>query len=132
MVGDQVVADEEYYETKAPQRGDVVLLQGLGMKRVVAVEGDVIEGLGDLVILNGKIVQEPYVRHSGGPIALRRLTFGPIRVPAGKLFLMGDNRDVSIDSREPSFGETSARSVLGKIMYVYVSKTLSRWGRKVE
>lgn len=134
MVGDRVVADEHYYETRAPQRGDIVLLNYnvLTMKRVVAVEDDVIEGSGDKVWLNGKLLQEPYVQHTSGSVALRRSAFGPVRVLRGKLFLMGDNRDFSLDSREPSFGQMSVQAVLGRVLYVYVSRTPRRWGRKIE
>lgn len=131
MEGDRVVADTKYYETRAPKRGDVVLLYRnvLITKRVVAVEGDVVEGLGDRVLLNGQLLQEPYVQHIGGPGASQ---FGPIRVLPGKLFLMGDNRDRSFDSRDPSFGQISVRGILGKILYVYVSKMPGRWGRTIK
>jgi signal peptidase I len=132
MKGDLVVADKHYYEARDPQRGDVVLLRFnvLMMKRVVAVEGDEIQGLGEQVWLNGQLLQEPYVQHIGGPVS-RRLTFGPIRVLTGMVFLMGDNRDVSLDSRDPSFGEISIRALLGKVLYVFKSKVPGRWGRKI-
>jgi signal peptidase I len=132
LKGDHVVADQDYYETRVPQRGDIVLLRHgvMTMKRVVAVGGDVIEGSGDRVWLNGQQLQEPYVQHTGGPIASRQ--FGPIRVLPGKSFLMGDNRDVSFDSRDPAFGQISGRDILGKILYVYVSSMPGRRGRKIE
>jgi signal peptidase I len=133
LKGDRVMADTRYYENRAPQRGDVVLLRhnGLSMKRVVGVEGDLIEGLGDQVWLNGQLLQETYIQHAGGPIS-NRLTFGPIRVPPRKLFLMDDNRDVSFDSRDPLFGPVSVRALLGKVLYVCVSRMPGRWGKKIE
>jgi signal peptidase I len=132
MQGDLVVADKHYYEAQDPQCGDVVLLHFnvLMMKRVVAVEGDEIQGLGEQVWLNGQLLQEPYVQHVGGPTS-GRLTFGPIRVLPGKVFLMGDNRDVSLDSRDPRFGQISTRGIMGKILYVFKSKVPGRWGRKI-
>jgi signal peptidase I len=133
MKGDGIIADTKYYETRPPKRGDIVLLRNhvLTMKRVLAVEGDVIEGSGGQVWLNGQLLQEPYVQYIGGAGPPGR-QFGPIQVLPGKLFLMGDNRDHSWDSRVPSFGQISARDILGKILYVYYSGMPSRWGRRIE
>lgn len=133
MKGDRVVADQEYYAKRVPQRGDIVLLRHrvLTMKRIVAVEGDAIQGAGDQIWLNGRLLLEPKVQHISGPAASRS-AFGPIRVLPGNVFVMGDNRDVSFDSREPSFGQVSSRDILGKILYVYSSKVPGRWGTKIE
>jgi signal peptidase I len=133
LKGDRVVADQQYYVTRVPQRGDVVVLRHnvLAMKRVVAVEGDKIQGVGDQIWLNGQLLSEPNVQHIVGPAASHS-EFGPIRVLPGSLFVMGDNRDVSFDSRQPGFGQVSSRDILGKALYVYTSKVPGRWGKKIE
>jgi len=132
VLPDRVVADEQYYERRKAERGDIVLLNYnvLTMKRVVAVGGDVIQGFGDQVLLNGKPLVEPYVQHTGSSGTSRR-PFGPVRVLPGKVFLMGDNRDFSLDSRYPIFGQMSVQALLGKVLYVCVSKTPGRWGKKI-
>lgn len=133
MKGDRIFVDAKYYETRAPKRGDIVVArkQVTVVKRVLAVEGDVIEGSEDHVWLDGQLLQEPYAQYTEGMnLALKR--FGPIRVLPGKLFLMGDNRDLSWDSRDPAFGQINVQDLLGKPLYVYFSKMPSRWGRRIE
>jgi signal peptidase I len=105
MKGDRIFVDAKYYETRAPKRGDIVVArkQVTIVKRVLAVEGDVIEGSEDHVRVNGQLLQEPYTQYTERT-NLAQGRFGPIRVLPGMLFLMGDNRDVSFDSRDPSFG----------------------------
>ena len=134
MQGARVFVDAKYYETRAPKRGDIVVArkQVTVVKRVLAVEGDVIEGSGGWVWLNGQLLREPYAHYEGGSITSGRPPFGPIRVLPGKLFLMGDNRDLSWDSRDPSFGQINVQDLLGKPLYVYFSKMPNRWGRRIE
>jgi signal peptidase I len=133
MQGDRIFVDAKYYETRAPKRGDIVVArkQVAIVKRVLAVEGDVIEGSEDHVWLNGQLLQEPYAQYTERS-NLDQRRFGPIRVLPAKLFLMGDNRDVSWDSRDPSFGQVDVKDLLGKPLYVYFSKMPSRWGRRIE
>jgi signal peptidase I len=83
---------------------------GLLVKRVVGVGGDRV-GLedGELVV-NGATVAEPYVNHR----LLDGVYFGPVTVPAGRLFVMGDNRTDSTDSR--SFGPVGGDAVVGRVV----------------
>jgi signal peptidase I len=133
MKGDRIFVDAKYYETRAPKRGDIVVARKrmIVIKRVLAVEGDVIESSEDHVWVNGQLLQEPYAHYTEGADLAQR-TFGPIRVLPGKLFLMGDNRDLSLDSRDPSFGQVNVQDLLGKPLYVYFSTMLRRLGRRIE
>jgi signal peptidase I len=109
------------------QRGDVVMFQSpesdkILLKRIVAVAGDTVETRGGQLWINGSAQTEPYLadRTKG--------EFGPVQVPAGRLFMMGDNRNNSRDSR--FFGAVPADSVLGRADFVVWP--IGRFGMKVK
>ena len=133
--GESVLIAHDAYVKHPPLSGDVVAAQmpdgALVLKRVIAVGGDTIEGKGLDVLLNGKPLNEPYVSHKGqhpGPLD----NFGPFKIPKGKLFVMGDNRDYSFDSRSPQFGLVSIEQVKGRVLSISQSPEPSRAGRRVE
>lgn len=123
--GDGLVADMWYYRSRLPARSDVVVFVHDGIfstKRVIAVGGDTIEGKNDLVYLNGNLIEEGYVEHreSGNPSGYEWMrTFGPKTIPSDNFFVMGDNRDVSLDSRSPDVGLIDRSAIVGKMLYVY-------------
>jgi len=131
--GDRILVDTRAYMVKPPERGDVVAFvrpdvgNYIFVKRVVAVGGDVIEGAGGVVKLNGAILQEPYV----APIDLSNdspIDFGPVTVPSGAFFLIGDARQNSNDSRY--FGCVNLKQIRGRVAYIYWSKDSSKdWTR---
>ncbi|MGI8775242.1 MAG: signal peptidase I [Actinomycetota bacterium] len=142
MVGDRVLVEKVSYRFSAPDRGDVVVfekdlgavvsgeeddrsvlervgdsLRGLFgfptgsqqdfIKRVMAVGGDTIEGKDGLVFVNGEAVEEPYLAEESSTSS-----FGPVDVPQGTIFVMGDNRGNSDDSR--NFGPVPVDTVVGR------------------
>jgi signal peptidase I len=133
--GDHIMADLLAYHGKPPQRGDVILEQqenpqpGMVMKRVIALGGDEIRGDDQGVWLNGKLLNEPYVlkgvdgKPAWGP------PFDTVRVPADSVFIMGDNRDNSYDSRH--YGSIAARRVFARALYIYWSHDHSRIGQEI-
>lgn len=123
--GDSYLVDLWFYRRAAPIRQDVVLFRRedyLLAKRVIAVPGDVIEGKKCVIFLNAKGVDEPYVRHVNCDVDEPLNNFGPVLIPPGKLFVMGDNRDTSLDSRTPEFGFLDSSAVVGKALYIYLPK----------
>ncbi|MET8156206.1 signal peptidase I [Sphaerisporangium sp. NPDC005289] len=89
----------------APKMGDVVAVRtpdnwsfggGVVLTRVIGVPGSTLRCCDDdgRVQLNGKFLDEPYIARSSG-----YRSFGPVTVPPGRIWTMGDNRDASIDSR---------------------------------
>ncbi len=102
-----------------PLYGELIIFEHEGLllvKRTIGVSGDVLEGRNLQVFLNGKLLDEPYVQHIGKhPLVPKSLeNFGPISIPTGKLFVAGDNRDFSLDSRDPSFGLISVSDIRGR------------------
>jgi len=95
------------------------------IKRVIAVAGDSVAVKGGVVLLNGQPMPDPH-GHFEVPAADRspyspRDSYGPVTVPAGELFMMGDNRDRSYDSR--FWGFVTLDQVEGRAMFIYWS-----WG----
>jgi signal peptidase I len=125
LQGDRVMVDLKEYRNSSPKRGEVVVFGREGMffvKRAIAVGGDIIEGRDGAVFLNKQRQEEPYAFHLGNaPDQLN--TFGPVVIAPGEIFVMGDNRDVSRDSRESDFGLVANSSITGRVLYILRSKS---------
>ena len=121
--GDKFVVDYRYYRSASPFRGDLVLMRTRGfitVKRVIAIGGDKIEGKEREIFVNGELQREPFIQHKfeeGSDPSLD--TFGPVDVPAGKYFVMGDNRDISLDSRMSEVGLLDGVAIIGRPLYAY-------------
>ena len=107
-----------------PKSGDVVVFQADSsdpdkalVKRVIAVSGDDINIDFDkgIVYVNGEPIEEPYINE----LTKTKLDFiGPKEVPEGCVFVMGDNRNASTDSRDSRIGMVDSRLILGKVYFV--------------
>ncbi len=114
---------------RPPRRGDVIVFQYPRntrqdfIKRCVATGGETIEIRNKQVIVDGDTLREPYaIRLDQGirpPGFEPRDNFGPYTLPAGELFMMGDNRDNSNDSR--FWGTVKLDLVKGRAMFIYFS-----------
>jgi len=97
-------------------RGDLVSIKMPSgeyyVKRIIAVEGDVIDIREDGVYLNEELLSEPYI--AGRTHDREELLDYPYRVEANSVFVMGDNRDVSADSR--TFGAILTDQIKGKLL----------------
>ncbi|MFZ4516682.1 MAG: signal peptidase I [Acidimicrobiia bacterium] len=123
QVGDKVLVNKMSYRLHDVRRGDIVVfeappgeateqIQDL-VKRVIGLPGDTIQGKqGDGVYINGKRLDEPYL-----PKGVTTKDFGPVTVPPGQLFMMGDNRFESKDST--FFGPIKEDSIVGRVFVLY-------------
>ena len=126
-----------YITKDHPGYGDVIVFKSnldkddgngkkLLIKRVIAVEGDTIAVQDDKVIRNGKVLDEPYIMDEefdqGTPGYVEEFT-----IPEDQVFVMGDHRTVSLDSRESSVGTVSEDAVVGKaVLRVFPFKEFGR------
>jgi len=123
QLSDQVLANKFIYRFTDPQRGDIVVLDDPDgkvttlIKRVIAVGGQTIDLQNGHVVVNGQALTEPY-SHGLPSIPLRgsTITF-PYKVPADSVWVMGDNRTDSQDSRW--FGAVPLSSVHGRAFFIY-------------
>ena len=105
-------------ECDVPKRSDVIAFNQnnkLFIKRVIATEGEsvVIDSEG-VVSVNGDIVDEPYVTGLG--LGNNDITF-PYTIPQGAVFVLGDNREISSDSRDSKFGLVDVDQIVGKVAF---------------
>jgi signal peptidase I len=111
--GDRVLVDKVTYRFRDPRRGELVVFHppvggGLALKRVVALPGDRVGVRDGVLVVNGRQVQESYVDHE----SVDATYFGPVIVPTGRIFVMGDRRANSEDSRV--YGPVPQDDILGR------------------
>jgi signal peptidase I len=131
LQGEKFTAEMQPFQ---PSRSDLVIFRHEGIllvKRVIGISGDVVEGHNLQVFVNGKEQHEPYIQHVGNADGSLD-KFGPMKVPAGQLFVMGDNRDYSFDSRDPQFGSVSVSDVTGRPIKVVVSPNPQRISKMLQ
>ncbi len=115
--GQLVFVDRVSYRLHPPQRGDIIIFdypldpKVRFVKRVIGLPGDTISVRDGHVLINGKPLVEPYIN---GPM---NRDMGPVKVRAGQLFVMGDNRNHSNDSR--SWGPLDEKYIIGRAFLTY-------------
>jgi signal peptidase I len=111
--GERVLVDKVPYYFHQPNYGDIVVFHESAdqdwIKRVIGRPGDTIQFKNGVLYRNGKVVPEPYIKEKMAP---DQSNYGPYHIPQGELFLMGDNRNVSQDSRV--IGPVKISQVVGR------------------
>ena len=127
QIGDHILVNKFMYSFGPIHRGDIIVFKFPQdetrdfIKRVIGLPGDTLEIRGKRILINGGPLQEPYAVYSDGPFARGgdRDQLGPLVIPPGQLFMMGDNRDHSMDSRV--WGFLDIHKIKGKAIIVYFS-----------
>jgi signal peptidase I len=141
LIDDRMAVEKLTYLVREPRRGEIVVFEGedgdgpddgtvgrvvrgagqfLGIvpanardyvKRVIGLPGDVVEVRRGTVLVNGVALDEPYVVYED------RSDFGPVTVPVGSVFFLGDNRPNSADSRS-ALGFVAREAVVGRAVVI--------------
>ncbi|MCK9264505.1 MAG: signal peptidase I [Desulfobulbaceae bacterium] len=141
QIGDHLLVNKFMYGFREPftgtviipvkdvQRNDIIVFRFPRdprldyIKRVVAVGGDTVEGRDKVIYVNGEPYDDKYAVHLDSNTLNAgnspRDNFGPVTVPESKVFVMGDNRDNSFDSR--FWGFVDDKAILGKALIIYWS-----------
>jgi signal peptidase I len=115
--GDRIIVNCITYDLREPRPGEIVVVHDPMddkkdiIKRVIALGGDTIEVMDGVLYVNGAVVDEPYVANKDVVMGQARFT-----IPEGYIYVMGDNRPVSKDSRE--FGAVAENQIVGKVICV--------------
>ncbi|WP_270170529.1 signal peptidase I [Paenibacillus sp. SYP-B4298] len=114
--GQRLIEDKVSYRIGEPERGDIVIINGSEsdkrlIKRLIGLPGDTIDMHDGKLILNGEEQDEPYVKGETRPLGMEL----PYVVPEGKVFVLGDNRERSMDSRD--LGPIAMSSLEGKAIF---------------
>ncbi len=119
---DYLFVSKQAYRFHEPQRGDVVVFDSslvdeegndkLLIKRIIGLPGETLDIIDEKVYINNVMLDETYTMDG--------TTYGDITdlvIPEGKYFCMGDNRDVSIDSRDPAVGCVDESQLVGRVFF---------------
>jgi signal peptidase I len=136
LVGDHILVNKfvygiripytniKFFQYKKPRRGDIIVFifpkdrSKDFIKRVIGLEGEKLEIINNKIFINDKLLNDPW-----GHFTLARPSledFGPVKIPEGCLFVMGDNRDNSQDSRFWGFVNIN-NDVIGRAFVIYYS-----------
>lgn len=138
--GDHFVAKLEKYGDRLPRRGDIIVFpypQDRSkdfVMRVIGLPGERIEIKDKVVFINGKRLEDPWGVYKSNVIfpsdVNPRDNFGPVDVPTGAVFVLGDNRDYSHDSRY--WGYVKTKDIEAKAIFIYWSDVWNRIGKQLQ
>ena len=119
-VGDMLLVNKTAYYFSSPDRGDIIVFRPdkeIGqkdlIKRVIGLPGETVEVRDNKVFIDNIVLEEDYLDEPP------QYVFGPVKVPPGCLFVLGDNRNMSIDSHQWPNPFLSIDSVKGKAFFRY-------------
>ena len=121
--GDHIFVDQTQEARTDLHDGDIILLHReadvIVVKRILALPGETISGTERKVFRDGKQVEEPYCAFLAPGDEVWMSSFPARKVAPGEIFVMGDNRDYSLDSRAPEYAPVRFSDVVGKYTSTY-------------
>ncbi len=115
---ERVVVSKSVYHFSDPGIGDIVIFdheQGRPfIKRIVGTEGDIIQIKDQIVYVNNQPLVEPYLG-----VDITMFDYGPVEVPPGYYFVLGDYRNNSMDSRDPRVGFIEKNDLKGRALLIF-------------
>jgi signal peptidase I len=131
--GDLITVDTAYYSGHPVADGDIIVFRHDGVvlaKRVSAISGETIEGKDDKLIRNGAVLAEPYLKSPDEPSGPSEANFPLRTISQGQVFVTGDWRSRSLDSRDADYAPVHVMDVVGKVVYIYGSSHPGQTGRR--
>ncbi len=123
MTNDRLIANRLAYTFSDPERFDIIVFVApdepdkLFIKRIIGIPGDTIEIVNGVLVINGEVIEnEEYVKETMNG------SYGPVTVPEGHYFMLGDNRNNSLDSRYWFNTFVPEDTILGQAMFTYFPK----------
>jgi signal peptidase I len=119
MIGEKVETFRLAYLFSGPKRGDIVVFEAPDtpsedyIKRVIGLPGETIEGIDGVVYIDGQPLKEDYLKEP------MEGSFGPFTIPEGHYFMMGDNRNDSLDARYWKNKFVARNKIRGKAIFKY-------------
>ncbi len=115
---ERLMVNKIVYYFNEPRLGDVIVFEHEPgrdfIKRIIGVEGDKVEIKNGQVYINDQPLEEPYLNHD-----IFMHDYGPELIPPGYLFVLGDHRQNSMDSRDPRVGFVSQEYLKGRAFLIF-------------
>ncbi|HOJ76735.1 MAG TPA: signal peptidase I [Bacillota bacterium] len=117
--GERLLVNKFIFKIREPKIGDIIVLKypkdptKKFIKRVIAVPNDTVQIRDGVVYVNGEAINEPYIKEKP------ELDFDWVNVPERTVFVMGDNRNGSKDSRDPDVGFIPYENIVGKAIFIF-------------
>jgi signal peptidase I len=130
LVDEKVAVLRPAYLFSKPNRGDIVVFPAPDepkenyIKRIIGLPGETIEGINGKVYIDGKPLKENYLKEP-----MKKEDFGPFKIPKGNYFMMGDNRNISLDARYWEHKYVPLKKIEGRAIFKYHH---FRWFKRVK
>ncbi|GIQ68668.1 signal peptidase I [Xylanibacillus composti] len=126
---ERLIVNKIIYDIREPRRGEVIVFHAPEhkdfIKRIIALPGETVQVDGDRIYINGQLLDEPYIEEeiakakANGMRYNRLADFSPTEVPEGTVFVLGDNRPNSKDSRFGDVGFIAYDQIVGRADLVF-------------